>query len=59
MRGEGSGHLRRRKSGRRFIGVELTQQWFDVACRRMEAAMNEPRLFGDHEPEPTQAPLFG
>jgi site-specific DNA-methyltransferase (adenine-specific) len=42
------------RSGRKFIGIELTQQWFDVACSRLEAAMHEPRLFADPPPKPVQ-----
>jgi len=47
------------RAGRKFVGVELTQQWFDVACRRVEAALREPRLFGDAEPVATQGDLLG
>jgi len=32
-------------SRRSFIGVELTEKWFDVACRRIEAALKQPNLF--------------
>lgn len=29
------------KNGRRFIGVEREEKWFDVACRRLETAVKE------------------
>lgn len=31
--------------GRQFIGVEQDPQWFDVACRRIEAAQRQTDLF--------------
>jgi DNA modification methylase len=36
--------------GRKGIGVECDAHWFDVACRRVEAATNQPRL--EFEPRP-------
>lgn len=35
---------------RTFIGIELDPGYFDIACRRVEAAMRQPRL--DLEPAP-------
>lgn len=29
---------------RRFIGIEIEPKYFDIACRRIQAAVNEPRL---------------
>lgn len=37
--------------GRRFTGIELDPDYFDIACRRIEAAVAEPRLALD-EPAP-------
>lgn len=31
--------------GRRFVGIELDQRWFDIACRRIETAAKQPDLF--------------
>lgn len=42
------------KSDRRFVGIELTERWFDVACRRIEKAANEPRLFAEPTPVAVQ-----
>lgn len=36
--------------GRKFVGVEMTPQYFDVACRRIEQARKQGQLF---KPEPT------
>jgi DNA modification methylase len=33
------------KLGRRFIGVEIDERYFDIACRRIEAATKQPDLF--------------
>lgn len=32
------------KLGRKFIGVEIEEKYFSIACRRIEAATKEPRL---------------
>lgn len=39
--------------GRRFTGIEIDPEYFDIACRRVEAAVNEPRL---DLPEPEAKP---
>lgn len=31
--------------GRRYVGIEREQKWFDLSCRRIEAALKEPDLF--------------
>ena len=33
------------KLGRRFIGIEIDPTYFDIACRRIEAATKQPDLF--------------
>lgn len=33
------------QAGRGFVGIELTTQWFDVACRRIAAAACAPDFF--------------
>lgn len=37
--------------GRKFIGIERERKYFDIACRRIEQAYAQPRLF---EENPTQ-----
>ncbi len=44
--------------GRPFVGVELDEQYFDTACRRIEAAHKQPRLFDELPAKPVQRPLF-
>lgn len=33
------------KTGRKFIGVELDEKYFDIACKRIEDAYKQPDLF--------------
>lgn len=33
------------KSGRRFVGIERDPKWFDLARRRIEAALRQPDMF--------------
>lgn len=43
--GGGSTAVASLKEGRAFIGVELDERWFDLSCRRIEAAYKQPDLF--------------
>lgn len=36
--------------GRKFIGIEIEPKYFDIACRRIEEAYRQPRLFKDESP---------
>ena len=31
--------------GRKFTGIEIDPGYFDIACRRIEAALREPDMF--------------
>jgi len=44
--------------GRQFIGIERDERWFDLACRRIEAAHKQPRLFAEPPAKPVQSSLF-
>ena len=50
------------KMGRRFIGIEIDETYFDIACRRIAKALAQPDLLID-PPKPAQeaeqAALFG
>lgn len=35
--------------GRKFIGIEIERKYFDIACERIQAAYDQPRLFDDVE----------
>ena len=45
------------KRGRKFVGVELEQKYFDIACKRIEKAYNQPDLFLEQS-KPEQKLLF-
>ena len=40
--------------GRRFIGIEIEPRYFDIACKRIEAAQRQSDLFVP-QPEPARA----
>jgi hypothetical protein len=42
--------------GRKFIGIELDPGYFDIACRRIEEAWRQPRLFDEPKAKPEPAP---
>ena len=44
--------------GRSFIGIEREPSYFDIACRRIEAAYKQPRLFAEPAPKPVQTSLL-
>lgn len=44
--------------GRSFIGIEREPDYFDIACRRIEEAYKQPRLFDDPVVKPTQETLL-
>lgn len=44
--------------GRSFIGIEREPTYFDIACRRIEEAYRQPRLFDEPEPKAVQPSLL-
>jgi DNA modification methylase len=44
--------------GRRFTGIEAEPRYFDIACRRIEEAYRQPRLFDEPPPKPKQPSFF-
>jgi len=44
--------------GRKFIGIEIEPKYFDIACRRIEEAYRQPRLFAEPKPAPKQEALL-
>lgn len=45
------------KLGRRFVGIEIDPGYFEIACRRIEEAYRQPRLFDEPAPKPEQIGL--
>ncbi len=43
--------------GRRFCGIEIDPGYFDIACRRIEAAQRQADLFVRPEPVPAALPI--
>lgn len=44
--------------GRRFVGIEHDPVHFETACRRIEKAYKQPRLFAEPVAKPTQPDIF-
>jgi site-specific DNA-methyltransferase (adenine-specific) len=44
--------------GRKFIGIEIEPKYFDIACRRIEEAYKQPRLFAEPAPRPVQETML-
>ena len=43
------------KLGRRFIGIELDPDYFDIACERIRKAYDQPDMFVEQpKPQPVQ-----
>lgn len=40
------------KLGRKFIGIEIDEKYFDIACRRIEEAYKQPDMFIESEKKP-------
>jgi site-specific DNA-methyltransferase (adenine-specific) len=45
------------RRGRRFIGIEVRPDYFDAACRRIEAEARAPQLFVPAPARPRQKPF--
>lgn len=46
------------KLGRKFIGIELDPKYFDIACKRIQQAYDEPDLFIEPPAKAVQEPLI-
>jgi DNA modification methylase len=48
------------KLGRKFIGIEIDEGYFDIACDRIRKAYAQPDFFVEQAkaPEPVQEPLL-
>ena len=45
--------------GRKFIGIEIEPRYFDIACRRIEQAYAQGKLFQEPAKKPEQVPMWG
>lgn len=46
------------KLGRKFIGIEIESEYFDIACRRIDEALKQPDMFIER-PLPAEQLTFG
>ena len=44
--------------GRKFIGVEIEEKYFNIACERIENAQRQTKLFEPEQIKPSQEKLF-
>ena len=47
------------KMGRKFIGIELDEGYFDIACKRIKQAYDQPDMFIEAAKKPEQLNLIG
>ena len=57
--GSGTTGVAALKLGRKFIGIEIEPKYFSVACKRIEEAWKQPRLFEEPKPKAVQLDLIG
>lgn len=55
--GSGSTGVAAVRMGRSFVGIEHDAVYFETACRRIEEAYRQPRLFAEPAPKPVQEVL--
>lgn len=55
--GSGSTGVAAVKAGYAFLGIELEPLYFETACRRIEEAYRQPRLFAEPAAKPVQTAL--
>jgi DNA modification methylase len=56
--GSGSTGVACANLGRKFIGVELEPKYFDIACKRIDQAQRQGKLFTPPKPKPEQGRLL-
>ena len=44
--------------GRKFIGIEIDEKYFEIACKRISDAQKQGKLFAPEKVKPEQAGLF-
>lgn len=46
------------KMGRKFTGIEISERYFDIACKRIEQALAQPDMLVEAEKKPEQIGLI-
>jgi site-specific DNA-methyltransferase (adenine-specific) len=49
--GSGTTGVAALKMGKRFVGIELDPDYFEIACKRIEEAHNQPDMMAEIEPD--------
>lgn len=52
--GSGSTGVAAIQSGRAFVGIEIDERYFEIACKRIEQAYAQGQLFAPAQPKPEQ-----
>lgn len=50
--GAGSTGVAAVRHGKQFVGIEMAEGYFDIACKRIAKELAQPRMFNDPPPEP-------
>ena len=56
--GSGSTGVAAVKMGRKFTGIEISEKYFDIACKRIEQALAQPDMLIEQEKKPEQIGLI-
>lgn len=56
--GSGTTGVAALRLGRKFVGIEIEQRWFDIACRRIEHETRQADLFIPRPAKPVQEALL-
>ena len=56
--GSGSTGVAAVKMGRKFTGIEISEKYFDIACKRIDEALRQPDMLIEAEAKPTQIRLI-
>jgi site-specific DNA-methyltransferase (adenine-specific) len=57
--GAGATGIAAMQLGRPFVGIEIKPEYFDIACRRIEAEARQPQIFIESAPKPEQLTFEG
>lgn len=57
--GSGTTGVAAMRVGKKFVGIEIEPKYFDIACRRIEEAWKQPRLFEKAPPSTPEQGALG
>lgn len=56
--GSGTTGVAATRHGRKFIGIEIEPNYFDIACKRISDALKQPDMFIEHAPAAKQEAML-